>query len=159
MLRVTFSFKAFIELETFNFKVVLGCQNENSKTMQHQKVFLSLSSKRFLRCHVCTQTICTIFVLLQRYHLSKLNSAELFGLIRQTKIRMADSKRTMGLSLLKQSSLIEQNVDKFCLFVSLSLSVKSSNLQRKNKFGESKRQYLKKQQTVLSLTFSPYQTV
>ena len=71
---------------------------------------------------------------LQRCHLSKLNSAELFGLIWQTEIRVADSKRTMGLSLLKQSLLIEQNVDKFSLFVSLSLSFKSSNLQRKKSF-------------------------
>ena len=39
------------------------------------------------------------------------------------------------------------------------LTVKSSNLQRKNTFMKSNRQYMKNQQTVLSAPDSPCQTV
>ena len=70
---------------------------------------------------------------------------------------MADCNGTSGLSILIQSLIIEQNVDRICLFLVNFQSNKA--ICNAKKFRKSNRQYLETQQTVLCLPDSPCQTV
>ena len=78
-------------------------------------------------------------------------------LIWQTEIEVANCNGTSGLSLMIQSSIIKQNVDRNAsIFFTLS-QIKQFATQKK--FRKSNRQYLRNQQTVLSSSDQPCQKV
>ena len=70
---------------------------------------------------------------------------------------MVDCNGRSGLSLLIESALIEQNVDEYASIFFTFSQIKQFATQKQ--FRKFNRQYLKNQQTVLSLPDSPCQTV